>query len=60
MYSTSAIIPMPSHIKLHNACIEPCDTLAGACICGAWHRTEDWEGKIENVTQYIAEYNQIK
>jgi hypothetical protein len=27
----------------YNACNEPCDMLAGACACGAWHfPAEDW------------------
>ena len=60
MYFTSSIVPMPEHIKLHNARNEPCDTLVGACVCGAWHREEDWNGKIENAKQYIIDYYTIK
>ena len=60
MFFTSAIVPMPYHIKLYNACIEPCDALIGPCICGAYHREEDWKGKIENAKQYIIECYQIK
>lgn len=60
MYFTSAIVPMPSHIKLRNACNEPCDALVGPCVCGAYHREEDWNGKIENAKQYIIESYTIK
>ena len=53
MESENNLIEMPSHLKFYNACIEPCDMLIGYCICGATHKKEDWEGKIENVEQYI-------
>lgn len=54
------IVPMPEHIKLHNACIQPCDALVGICVCGAWHKEEDWKGKIENAKQYVVDSYKIK
>lgn len=60
LFTTSPIVPMPEHIKLHNACNEPCDALVGTCVCGAWHKAEDWEGKIENAKQYVIDSYKIK
>lgn len=29
-------------VTRHNACTDPCDTVSGPCICGAWHTVEEW------------------
>lgn len=47
------LVVMPSHINVYNGSHERCDMLIGACSCGAWHRIEDWEGKIENVESFF-------
>ena len=37
-------IDLPSEIvgEFWNACTDPCDTLCGPCVCGAWHHIHDW------------------
>ena len=50
------LVLMPSHIKTRNPnhpSMVFCDMLIGPCVCGAWHKEEDWKNKIENIKQYI-------
>lgn len=49
----TSLVPMPEDIKIYNGSNETCDMLIGPCSCGGWHSIEDWNGKIENIEQYL-------